>query len=88
MIVPILTEPERLLGLLRSIDYPVGRVIVIDNGDMIDPHIAWHEQLGVKVHVVRLPHNLGVAASWNLGIKCAPLSPYFLIVNHDIEFGP
>lgn len=88
IIVPILTEPERLIALLHSIDYPVERVVVIDNGGVVDPHIGWREQVLPLVHVVKPGWNLGVSASWNLGIKCWPLAPYFVIVNHDIEFGP
>jgi GT2 family glycosyltransferase len=34
-----------------------------------------------------MPSNLGVAASWNLGIKATPFSPGWMIVNHDIRFG-
>jgi GT2 family glycosyltransferase len=87
IVVPILTEPDRLDALLESIDHPVGRVIVIDNGACIDPQIGGRSNMPFKVHVVHLPHNLGVAASWNLGFRCAPLSPYWVVVNSDIEFG-
>jgi GT2 family glycosyltransferase len=34
-----------------------------------------------------MPSNLGVAASWNLGIKATPFSPGWMIVNHDVQFG-
>lgn len=88
MIVPILTQPELLDKMLASIDHPVERVIVIDNGACIDTSLGGRAVMPFKVNVVRLPHNIGVAASWNLGIKASPLSPYFVIVNHDIEWGP
>jgi GT2 family glycosyltransferase len=33
-----------------------------------------------------VPSNLGVAGSWNLGIKSSPFAPYWLIVNDDVTF--
>lgn len=88
IIVPILTEPERLVRLLASIDHPVGQVVVIDNGQVVDPFIGGRNLLPYKVHVIEVPHNLGVSASWNLGIKVTPHAPWWCIVNHDIVFGP
>jgi GT2 family glycosyltransferase len=84
LIVPILNQPELLTRLVDSIDHPIDRFIVIDNGSVVDE--GWAQFVGI--HLVRPGHNLGVAASWNLGIKCSPLAPYWLITNHDIEFGP
>jgi hypothetical protein len=52
---------------------------VIDNGGVVG-ELA-------NAEVIRLPHNIGVAASWNLGIKASPLSAWWCIVNHDITFG-
>lgn len=88
LIVPILTEPERLDALLASIDHPVGRVVVIDNGGVVDPLIGGRHMMPFRVDVVKPGWNLGVAASWNLGIKCSPLAAWWLISNHDITLGP
>lgn len=83
LIVPTLNQPDRLDAMLSSIDYPVDQVIIIDNGDQ---HFGdWIED---TFSVVHLPHNLGVAASWNLGIKLTPFAGWRLIVNDDITFGP
>ena len=87
LIVPILNQPELLDKMLASIDYPVERVIVIDNGAGIDPYIGGHRMTPYKIHVINSGWNLGVGASWNLGIKASPLADWWLIVNHDIEFG-
>ena len=87
MIVPILNRPELLDGLLGSIDHPVERVIVIDNGGVVDAQIGGRNLYPFKVSVISLPHNIGVAASWNLGIKASPLAPWWCIVNSDLEFG-
>lgn len=90
LIVPILNGPEHLRAMLNSIDHPIGQVIIIDNGGVVNWRPAMtvsHGHIGDCV-VISLPSNLGVAASWNLGIKVAPMSPWHLIVNHDIEFSP
>lgn len=87
IIVPILNRPELLDKMLASIDHPVERVIVIDNGACIDTSLGGRAVMPFKVNVVRLPHNIGVAASWNAALKASPLSPWWLIVNSDIEFG-
>lgn len=86
LIVPILNGPELLDRMLRSIDYPIDTIIVIDNGDATVDWDMGHDM--ALERVIRPGHNLGVAASWNLGIKCSPTAAYWLIVNHDIEFGP
>lgn len=80
LIVPVLNQPELLCRMLGSIDHDVERVVVIDNGGVFDG------QWRVTDHI-RPGHNLGVAASWNLGMKVSPGAPWWLIVNHDIEFG-
>lgn len=87
VIVPILNQPELLDRMLASIDAPVERVVVIDNGDVVDPFLGGRRIMPFPVHVIKPGANLGVGASWNLGIKATVLAPWWLIVNHDIEFG-
>lgn len=87
LICPTLNQPMALRKMLNSIDHPVSRVIVIDNGGKTEPELS-DDPAFLAAAVVHLPHNLGVAASWNLGIKLAPHAPYWLLVNDDIEFGP
>lgn len=77
LICPTLNRPDLLVKMLASIDVPVGQIIIIDNGGMVPP----------EIEAIRLPHNIGVAASWNLGITVSPRAPWWLIVNDDIEFG-
>lgn len=78
LICPTLNQPAGLRAMLGSIDHPVDQVVIIDNGGHCPSDIE----------AIRLPHNIGVAASWNLGIKVTPLAPWWLIVNDDITFGP
>lgn len=87
VIVPILNGPHLLDRMLTSIDHPVGKVVVIDNGDVVDTLTGGRHMYPFTVRVIQPGHNLGVAASWNLGIKATPDADWWLIVNHDIVFG-
>ena len=78
--IPTLGRPH-LADCLASIDIPV-RLLVVGNGP-VD-----HDSLPEDAWLVDLPHNLGVAASWNLAIKCFPQEPYWLISNDDVAFAP
>ena len=84
LIVPTLNGHDRLQDMLDSIDYPIDQVIVVDNGGTEHQWVKpdWVDTLDV----IRLPSNLGVAGSWNLGIKSSPFAPYWLIVNDDVTF--
>ena len=85
MIVPILTRPELLDRMLDSVDYHVGTLVIIDNGHTLPgdfPHRDWAE----NAYVLRMPSNLGVATSWNLGIKATPFAPWWLVANFDVTW--
>lgn len=84
--VPVLNRPDLLHRMLDSIDYPVADLLIIDNGDVFP---AWEPVEHVeRTHVIKMPTNLGVAASWNLIVKALPFAPYWLIVNSDAWFPP
>jgi len=76
--VPTLYRYDLLERMLASVDETWDRLVVIDNGGKCPP--LW------KAHVVSLPANLGVPASWNLIMKVTPDAPWWAIVNDDIEF--
>jgi GT2 family glycosyltransferase len=82
--VPTLTRADLLLRMLASIDTPVERLLVIDNGSQ---QLA---QLPVpnvqQTNVADLGFNLGVAASWNLAIKSAYQHDYVMIASDDVIF--
>lgn len=85
LIVPVLAKYELLERMIASIDHPVGNLIVIDNGDELDcVGSRWAE----RVTLLNMPANLGVAGSWNLGIKCAPFASWWLIANFDVTWPP
>lgn len=84
--VPVLNNPGLLYRMLKSIDHPVQDLIVIDNGRVVDPLTVrtLTEEWARHTHVLRMPTNLGVPASWNLIIKSLPFAPWWLIVNSDV----
>ena len=84
LIVPTLTRYDLLQRMLSSIDYPVGHVLIIDNGNMID-QLKLPAEIK-ELTVLTMPANLGVAGSWNLGIKCFPKDTQWLIVSDDVVF--
>jgi GT2 family glycosyltransferase len=86
LIVPTLNQPDSLRKMLRSIDYSVDQIVVVDNGGMTEPELS-DDPMFLAADVIHLPHNIGVSASWNLGIKVTPKIPWWLFVNDDIEFG-
>ena len=89
IIIPVLNRYDLMERAIRSIDYPVERLIIIDNGDGYDPDmLAWtapwqHIQ---NWYLWRMPTNLGVAPSWNLGIKATPHAQGWLLLNSDAYF--
>lgn len=83
LVVPVLNRPDLLTNMLLSIDERIEDSVIIDNGDVVvEPWIC------DTFCVVTMPRNIGVAASWNLGIKLMPEAPWWLIANSDIQFSP
>jgi GT2 family glycosyltransferase len=91
IIVPVLNRYDLLERCLQSIDYSVETLIVIDNGGQSTLH-DWPwviDRRHVKnYHVWSMPTNLGVATSWNLGIKATPLANGWILLNSDAYFLP
>ena len=86
MIVPILVGPDILRRMLDTIDYPIRKLIIIDNGDALRETSGWPVEHVQSTKVIKMPANLGVAGSWNLGIKADPFAPWWLITNFDVEW--
>lgn len=82
--IPYLAGHEDLRRCLDSIDSDVS-VLIIDNSDSGVSDVA---PPTLVPWVIEVPHNLGVAASWNLAIKSYPHEPGWLIANHDTVFAP
>jgi GT2 family glycosyltransferase len=77
--IPVLNRFDLLEKVLDSIDYPIENILIIDNSNS-------YKTSRLNTHVLNMPSNLGVAASWNLAIKCFPHSPYWLIGSNDTKF--
>lgn len=86
MVVPVLTRPELLYRMLASVDAKVDHLIVIDNGGCVDDLECYDNEQIQRVSVIHMPANLGVAGSWNLGIKAAPFASWWLVCNFDITW--
>jgi hypothetical protein len=80
--------------LLMSIDYPVDNFVIINNNgrgeldDDLDNLKKINHKFVKNIKIVHLPANIGVSGAWNLIIKCYMNSPYWVIANDDVSFGP
>jgi GT2 family glycosyltransferase len=86
LIVPVLNRYDLLQRMLDSVDVPVDHLLIIDNGLGTDTLEISNKF--AKVTHLRMPANLGVAGSWNLGIKSFPYAHRWFIVSNDVVFQP
>lgn len=71
--------------LLRSIDYPVDYLVIVDNSGTQE----WEPVKPASVQNmfrIQVPFGLGLVGAWNLIIKSTPYAPYWLLVNDDAWF--
>jgi len=73
--------------LLDSIDYPVERVVIVDNSGKreFDPRPNHNIK---DLWLIQVPYGLGANGAWNLIIKSNPHAPYWVIPNDDSWFAP
>lgn len=80
--------------LLMSVDYPVDNFVIINNNgrgeldDELDRLKKINHKFIKNITVTHMPANIGCSGAWNLIIKCYMNSPYWVIVNDDVAFGP
>ena len=86
LIVPVLNRFGLLKRMIESIDIPA-TVYVINNANFEERFHYSNEHL-VNLHWIDLPSNLGVASSWNLGIKMLPFESRWFITSADCVFAP
>jgi GT2 family glycosyltransferase len=72
--------------MLDSVDVPVEHLLVIDNGEGTDT-LEFSDKFAKVTHL-RMPANLGVGGSWNLGIKSFPYAHRWFIASNDVVFLP
>ena len=88
--VPVLNRYDLLQRMLSSIDYPVKHLLVIDNGASMvleDMEVDVPDCVEFTTYLP-MPANLGVAASWNLGIKSFPYDDRWFFASNDVVFKP
>lgn len=90
LIVPVLNRYDLLQRMLDSIDYPIEHLLILDNGSSDVEHSFELDVPDCVNHTtyLPLPANLGVAASWNLGIKLFPYAERWFFASNDMQFGP
>jgi GT2 family glycosyltransferase len=85
LIVPVLNRYDLLQRMLSSIDYPIRHLFIIDNGEGPEEVLNIPDWVR-EVTYTPLPSNLGVAASWNLGIKSLSSYNRWFFTSNDVYF--
>jgi GT2 family glycosyltransferase len=90
LIVPVLNRYDLLQRMLNSVDIEVAHLLIIDNGasNKENPLELDFSDKFKKITILPMPANLGVAGSWNLGMKSFPYAERWFIVSDDVEFNP
>lgn len=84
--IPALSNYDLLQRAVSSIDYPVKHLLIIDNGAGLS---SLDVPSAVLAHtILQMPSNLGVASSWNLGIKVFSDDPVFFFASADMFYAP
>jgi hypothetical protein len=90
----VAANPRWVKRLYASVDFPVDNFFIINNSGNDEVRIDIESlrnnpnHMVSKLHICHMPANIGVAASWNLIIKCFLNSPSWVIVNDDVAFLP
>lgn len=85
IIVPVLNRFDLLRRMVESIDIEATVYVINNTGCRQDFE---HSNELIKMHWVDLPYNLGVASSWNLGIKMLPFEKRWVFSSADSYFAP
>lgn len=76
LIIPTINRFDLLEQVLDSIDYPIDNILIIDNSNS-------YKSNRNNIHILNMPSNIGVAGSWNLGIKVFPHAKYWIFGSTD-----
>lgn len=82
-----LTRFDLAERLLRSIDYPVENLVIVDNSGKQ----VWKPRKPASVKRmwhIQVPYGLGLVGAWNLIVKSTPYAPYWVLINDDAWFEP
>lgn len=85
--IPCISRPDLLADCIASIDYPVARLVVIDNSpEGLD--VAAPPACVERMDVIRPGDNLGFSGSLNHVIKTNAQAPWWMFANADAVFAP
>jgi len=87
LIVPVLNRYDLLQRALSSVDFDVRSLLIIDNGQGPEEELSLNDSFS-EVTYLPLPSNLGVSASWNLGVKLFPHDKSWTFLSNDAVFTP
>lgn len=85
--IPVLNRYDLLARCLDSIDFPIGHLLIVNNGKEYPSHIEQPRTVR-KLTRLDMPSNFGVSASWNLGIKSFRHHAVWFFASNDMVFGP
>lgn len=86
-VIAYFPQQERLVALLERLEPHVAQVLVIDNGQSIDPLAApWNRLAGVQWH--RAAHNLGVGAALDIARERVLGEGYDFLLSFDQDSLP
>jgi GT2 family glycosyltransferase len=85
LIVPVLNRFDLLKRMVESIDVQATVYVINNSGERQDFE---HANSLVEMQWLDMPSNLGVASSWNLGIKMLPFESRWFISSADCWFQP
>jgi len=88
IVIPVLNTYDQLERCIKTIDYAVDILIVIDNGGrIVKDFLVLPRNPNIRKQIILdMPTNLGVATSWNLGIKMTPFASGWILLNSDAWF--
>ena len=86
--IPVLNRYDLLQRCLDSINYPIGHLLIINNGASDNPEDFELSipELVEETTYLPMPANLGVAESWNLGVKSFPFAENWFFASNDVVF--
>jgi GT2 family glycosyltransferase len=86
LICPCISRFDLLEGMLRSIDHPVDRIVIIDNS-CADYRVP-SDLESLPISYIRPVLNIGYPGGLNAGILQTPDAPWWMFCNADIIFAP
>jgi hypothetical protein len=86
--VPVLNRYDLLQRMFDSVDEPIGRIYVIDNGGGLQDETITYPWDVRSIHVADYGYNTGVASGWNHIIRANIGARWWCIANNDIIIEP